>query len=86
MLYEVTLYSVFTFIFSGKLPVRWMAPESFVDGIFTYKTDIWSFGILIYEIITFGQIPYNMLTNAEVFESIKSGDTLTLPEECTDEL
>ena len=71
---------------TGKLPVRWMAPESFVDGVFTYKTDMWSFGVLLYEIITFGSIPYQMLTNAEVFEAVKSGHTLTLPEECTDEL
>ena len=66
--------------------MRWMAPESFVDGVFTYKTDMWSFGVLLYEIITFGSIPYQMLTNAEVFEAVKSGHTLTLPEECTDEL
>lgn len=72
--------------FAGRLPVRWMAPESFVDGVFTYKTDLWSFGVLLYEIITFGSVPYHMLTNAEVFEGVKAGKTLTLPEECTDEL
>ena len=72
--------------FLGRLPVRWMAPESFEDGVFTYKTDIWSYGVLLYEIITFGSVPYHMLTNAEVFEVVKVGKTLTLPEECTDEL
>jgi len=63
-----------------------MAPESFVEGIFTYKTDIWSLGVLLYEIVTFGSTPYQMLTNGEVYERVKSGATLNLPEECTDEL
>lgn len=70
----------------GKLPVRWMAPESLDQGLFTYKTDIWSYGILLYELITFGSIPYQTLADAEVFECVKSGHTLALPEECTDEL
>lgn len=63
-----------------------MAPESFELGIFNYKTDIWSYGIVLYEIITFGSIPYQMLADVEVFESVKDGQTLSLPEECTDEL
>ena len=74
------------YLLSGRLPVRWMAPECFVDGIFTYKTDMWSYGVLLYEIITFGSIPYHMLSNSEVFERVKAGQTITLPEECTDEL
>lgn len=77
---------MFNLLLLGKLPARWMAPESFVDSVFSYKTDIWSYGILLYEIITFGSIPYHMLSNGEVFEYIRNGNTLALPEECTDEL
>lgn len=73
-------------IFSAKLPVRWMAPESLEKGYFTYKTDIWSYGILLYELITFGSIPYQMLSDAEVFDTVRSGGIQPLPEECTDEL
>ena len=40
------------------LPFRWMAPESLIDGFFTNKTDVWSFGILVCEIFSFGAQPY----------------------------
>ena len=40
------------------LPVKWMPPEAFLDGIFTSKTDIWSFGILLWEVMSLGYMPY----------------------------
>ena len=48
------------------LPVRWMAPESVLYGKFTAETDIWAFGILLWEVFTFGQQPYFGLKNEEV--------------------
>ena len=42
----------------GMLPVRWMAPESLADGMFTPASDIWSYGVLLYEMITFGSFPF----------------------------
>ncbi|KAG0710468.1 Insulin-like peptide receptor [Chionoecetes opilio] len=42
----------------GMLPVRWMSPESLEDGIFTSSSDMWSYGVLLYEIITFGSFPF----------------------------
>lgn len=63
----------------GLLPVRWMAPESLTDGIFTPASDVWSFGILLYEIITFGSFPFQGLTNLQVLEHLKKGNTLVIP-------
>ena len=41
-----------------KFPVKWTAPEAIHNRIFTTSSDVWSFGILIYEIITYGRNPY----------------------------
>ncbi|XP_039951750.1 uncharacterized protein LOC120768986 [Bactrocera tryoni] len=63
----------------GMLPVRWMAPESLTFGMFTPASDVWAFGVVLYEIITFGSYPYQSLTNNQAFEYIKSGKTLQIP-------
>ena len=63
----------------GMMPVRWMAPESLVDGLFTPMTDIWSYGVLLFEIITFGSFPFQGLSNNQVLEHVKSGMTVDIP-------
>ncbi|XP_045486353.1 uncharacterized protein LOC110999333 [Pieris rapae] len=63
----------------GMLPVRWMAPESLALGIFLPASDVWSFGVLLYEIVTFGSLPYQGLSNSEVLNKVKSGQTISLP-------
>jgi serine/threonine protein kinase len=60
--------------------VRWMSPESLALGVFTPASDVWSFGILLYEIITFGSFPYQGMTNTEVLEYVKMGNTVTIPQ------
>ena len=54
----------------GRLPIRWMAPESLYDNIFSVKSDIWSFGVLVWEIVTLGSTPYPGLAAAEVFSNL----------------
>nr|XP_019596913.1 PREDICTED: proto-oncogene tyrosine-protein kinase ROS isoform X2 [Rhinolophus sinicus] len=70
----------------GLLPVRWMAPESLVDGIFTTQSDVWSFGILIWEILTLGHQPYPAHSNLDVLNYVQTGGRLEPPRNCPDAL
>ncbi|KRG00335.1 uncharacterized protein Dwil_GK27004 [Drosophila willistoni] len=60
-------------------PVRWMPPETLTSGLFTPSSDIWSFGVVLFEVISFGSYPYQGLTNNEVLDYVKSGNTLQIP-------
>ena len=71
---------------SGLLPIRWMAPESLCDGLFTFASDVWSFGVLLYEIITMGGFPYQGYSNHEVVEKVPNGLRIDLPPSCPAEL
>ena len=64
------------------LPVRWMPPESILYGKFTTESDVWSFGVLMWEIYSFGQQPYYGYSNQEVIEMIRSRQLLPCPEDC----
>ncbi|KAJ6637915.1 Tyrosine kinase receptor Cad96Ca [Pseudolycoriella hygida] len=70
----------------GKLPIRWMAIESLYDNIFSVKSDIWSFGILMWEIVTLGSTPYPGIAAADVMRKVRDGYRLEKPEHCRREL
>ena len=55
---------------NALLPVRWMPPECLLYGKFTSASDVWAYGVLLWEVFTFGQQPYAGLTNEEVCCSI----------------
>ena len=74
------MFEVTSSLDTGMLPVRWMSPESLSDGIFTPMSDIWSYGVLLYEIITFGSFPFQGLSNNQVLTHVKSGATLSPPD------
>uniref|UniRef100_A0A1B6EJJ0 Gamma-aminobutyric acid type B receptor subunit 2 n=1 Tax=Cuerna arida TaxID=1464854 RepID=A0A1B6EJJ0_9HEMI len=63
----------------GMLPVRWMSPESLSLGLFTPASDVWSYGVLLYEIITFGSFPFQGMGNNQVLEHVKAGNSLDIP-------
>ncbi|XP_055027857.2 proto-oncogene tyrosine-protein kinase ROS isoform X2 [Misgurnus anguillicaudatus] len=66
----------------GLFPVRWMSPESLTDGIFNKYSDVWAFGVLLWEIMTLGKLPYPTYTNHEVLSYINAGGRLPLPTGC----
>lgn len=70
----------------AKFPIKWTAPEAINYGSFTIKSDVWSFGVLLYEIITYGKIPYPGMTKADVMSSIQRGYRMPQPEKCPPEL
>ncbi|KAM6989216.1 insulin receptor-like [Tautogolabrus adspersus] len=70
----------------GLLPVRWMAPESLKDGVFTANSDCWSFGVVLWEISTLAEQPYQGLSNEQVLKFVMDGGFLDRPDNCADRL
>ncbi|XP_028969810.1 insulin-like growth factor 1 receptor [Esox lucius] len=70
----------------GLLPVRWMSPESLKDGVFTTNSDVWSFGVVLWEIATLAEQPYQGLSNEQVLRFVMEGGLLDKPDNCPDML
>ncbi|CAH8845913.1 unnamed protein product [Trichobilharzia szidati] len=64
----------------ARLPVRWMAPESLSSAYFTSKSDVWSYGVVLWEIATFASLPYPGLSHEEVMNYVINGGHLNLPD------
>uniref|UniRef100_A0A914EQQ5 Protein kinase domain-containing protein n=1 Tax=Acrobeloides nanus TaxID=290746 RepID=A0A914EQQ5_9BILA len=71
---------------SKKLPIKWLAIEALKDHIFSEKSDVWSFGILLYEVYTFGKVPYTTMNHDEVLKFLQEGKRLDCPEGMPTEL
>nr|XP_023406728.1 tyrosine-protein kinase Blk isoform X4 [Loxodonta africana] len=70
----------------AKFPIKWTAPEAIHFGVFTIKADVWSFGILLMEIVTYGCVPYPGMSNPEVIRSLEQGYRMPRPDSCPPEL
>nr|CDJ87896.1 Ephrin receptor and Fibronectin and Tyrosine protein kinase and Sterile alpha motif homology 2 domain containing protein [Haemonchus contortus] len=66
----------------GKIPVRWTSPEAITHRKFTAASDVWSFGVLVWEVCSFGERPYWDWTNQKVISEIMLGYRLPAPMDC----
>ncbi|KAJ4939212.1 tyrosine-protein kinase fyna [Gymnodraco acuticeps] len=66
----------------AKFPIKWTAPEAALYGKFTIKSDVWSFGILLTELVTKGRVPYPGMNNREVLEQVERGYRMPCPQDC----
>ena len=71
---------------SACLPVRWMPPESLLYGRFTVKSDVWSYGVLMWEVFTFATQPYFGASNQEVIDNIRRLVLLERPSLCSQDV
>ncbi|XP_049736773.1 high affinity nerve growth factor receptor [Elephas maximus indicus] len=78
------IYSTDYYRVGGRtmLPIRWMPPESILYRKFTTESDVWSFGVVLWEIFTYGKQPWYQLSNTEAIECITQGRELERPRAC----
>lgn len=62
--------------------VRWMAPEVLKDFQFSSKSDVWAYGVLLYEVFSFGEVPYGDKDNRRIMTDVRNGSVLPIPSYC----
>ncbi|XP_065844505.1 uncharacterized protein [Oscarella lobularis] len=69
-----------------RLPLRWMSIEAITHRLFSEQSDVWSFGVVMWEICTLGSFPYPCVFTRELLSHLRSGNRLSVPESCSTEL
>ena len=69
-----------------QVPVRWMALESIVERVYTPASDVWSYGVLCWEVLTHGQRPYDNVSSEGVVAAIRRGHRLSKPSGCPEDM
>ncbi|XP_038055911.1 angiopoietin-1 receptor-like [Patiria miniata] len=77
---------VYVETYTLRIPTRWLAIESLTHQIYTTQSDVWSFGILLWEIATFGGTPYASIKGMSLVERLESGYRMEQPSNCDDEI
>ncbi|XP_047986835.1 fibroblast growth factor receptor homolog 2-like [Leguminivora glycinivorella] len=71
---------------AGKLPMKWMAPESIAQNYYDKRSDVWSFGVITWEIMTFGEIPYAKISVYKLYNYLETNNRLEKPDDCSNEM
>ncbi|XP_055678063.1 fibroblast growth factor receptor homolog 1-like isoform X2 [Lutzomyia longipalpis] len=72
---------------NGRLPIKWMAPESLTDKFYDTKSDVWSYGILLWEIMSFGEQPYPSIYSADDLNIfLRCDHRLEKPKRCSNNI
>ncbi|XP_059679819.1 tyrosine-protein kinase Fes/Fps isoform X2 [Gavia stellata] len=69
-----------------QIPVKWTAPEALNYGRYSSESDVWSFGILLWEAFSLGAVPYTNLSNQQTREAVEQGVRLDPPKQCPEEV
>lgn len=70
----------------GRLPIKWLAIEALFDRVYTTQSDVWAFGILLWEIFTFGGSPYPGIPVERLFDLLNSGYRMQKPQNCPEDI
>ncbi|CAB3400018.1 unnamed protein product [Caenorhabditis bovis] len=70
----------------GRLPLKWMAPESLASFEYSFKSDVWSYGVLLWELFSLGEVPYADIQTTDLLTYHRSGKRLEKPTYCPNEI
>lgn len=70
----------------GVIPLRWLSPEAIKDNIYSTKSDVWAYGIVLWEIVTLGGFPYPTVCDKDLLQYLLDGNRLEKPISCSDEI
>uniref|UniRef100_A0A8R1DNI1 Protein kinase domain-containing protein n=2 Tax=Caenorhabditis japonica TaxID=281687 RepID=A0A8R1DNI1_CAEJA len=68
------------------IPLRWLSPEAIKDNTYSSKSDVWAFGVLLWEIATLGGFPYNNVADKDLLNQLTDGMRLEQPPKCSDDM